>query len=128
MKVEIPVSIGELIDKLTILRLKMSHVTDDEKLASIQYEKESLEHVVAANLEWDDKFEEFEKQLFEVNSALWHVEDELRDLERESKFSNRFVELARTVYRLNDRRFALKDAISRYSGSEIREEKLYAAY
>lgn len=128
MKVEIPVSVGELIDKLTILRIKMSHVTNDEKLASIGYEKESLERIVAAELTWDDELEDFEKQLCEVNSALWHVEDELRDLERQRKFSDRFVELARTVYRLNDRRFALKDAISRYSGSEIREEKSYAAY
>lgn len=128
MKIEIPVSVGELVDKLTILRIKASEVVDKNKLAAIENEKEFLEQIVGERLEWDDKLEGLEQQLYEVNVALWQVEDGLRDLEREKQFSNRFIELARTVYKLNDRRFVLKDTISSHAGSEIREAKSYAAY
>lgn len=128
MKIEIPVSVGELVDKLTILRIKASEVVDKNKLAAIENEKEFLEQIVGERLEWDDKLEGLEQQLYEVNVALWQVENELRDLERQQQFSNRFIELARNVYKLNDRRFVLKDTISSYAGSEIREAKSYAAY
>jgi len=126
MKVELP--LGDVVDKITILLIKTVKITDPSKLQNIQTELETLRaawteagHTALEDLsDWDG--------LREVNGQLWDVEDDLRDLERDKDFGPRFVELARSVYKLNDRRAALKRSINVALGSRLVEEKSYAAY
>jgi len=126
MKVELP--LGDVVDKITILLIKTVKITDPSKLQNIQTELDTLRaawteagHTDLEDLSgWDG--------LREVNGQLWDVEDDLRDLERDKDFGPRFVELARSVYKLNDRRAALKRSINVALGSRLVEEKSYAAY
>lgn len=126
MKVELP--LGDVVDKITILLIKTVKITDPSKLQNIQTELDTLRaawteagHTALEDLtDWDG--------LREVNGQLWDVEDDLRDLERDKDFGPRFVELARSVYKLNDRRAALKRSINVALGSRLVEEKSYAAY
>lgn len=123
MRIKVPISVGELIDKLTILRIKEQRLKEPAKLAAVRHELALLEQIVRDALGPDDTLRDLTGELSTVNESLWMIEDTLRDLERELDFSGRFIELARQVYTLNDRRFHLKDAISAHCGSEIREQK-----
>ena len=127
--VQVPVSVGELIDKLTILAIKDARIADDAKRANVRRELEALEAVaVAAGLRQRPGLAELEEALRGVNGELWVIEDRIRDCERRGDFGPGFVELARAVYVTNDRRAALKRQINALGGSELVEEKSYAAY
>ena len=122
----VPVSAGELIDKITILELKSKKIADPEKARNIQTELSSLREVwTKSQLSFPQDLKE---RLFEVNSRLWDVEDLLREKERQKEFDAKFIELARAVYYLNDERFSFKSKINAATGSQIREEKSYKPY
>ena len=122
MILNIPVAAGEVIDKITILRLKAAHFTNPEQRANVARELQALEAVAAAQL---PPLEALTEALAEVNAQLWEVEEALRAAEAAGLFDAAFVENARAVYRLNDRRAALKREINLATGSEIVEEKSY---
>jgi len=123
-----PISVGELIDKITILRIKRERIRGAAAHANVARELESLLEIRArAGLVAGD-VDRLEEQLFQVNGRLWDIEDQLRSLERENKFQERFIELARSVYRLNDQRSTLKRKINEVTGSGIIEEKSYYSY
>ncbi len=127
--VQVPVSVGELIDKLTILAIKDARIEDAAKRVNVRTELEALEAVaLAAGLRDLAGLAELEAQLRQVNGDLWTIEDRIRDCERQGDFGPAFVDLARAVYVTNDRRAALKRQINVLSGSELVEEKSYAAY
>lgn len=122
-----PVSVGELIDKLSILQVKKTKITNEEKLDYINKEFELLYNL--SSVYFDNKqLETLYHILVKTNSKLWDIEDQLRILESEKKFDNEFVELARNVYFTNDERFSLKNQINKITDSEIREVKEYIEY
>ena len=122
-----PISVGELIDKITILRIKADKISDGAARANVRHELAQLQRI-RAGLELTADLGEVEEQLLDVNLRLWTVEDDLRDLERLRNFGARFVELARSVYTLNDRRAALKRKINAVTSSSIIDEKSYQPY
>lgn len=127
MKVE--VSNGELIDKLTILELKLTNISDVQKLTNIQKEHDELQPL--ANQLFDSYGEELKnlyKQLAEINSELWTIEDDIRECERNKDFGSDFVSLARAVYFTNDKRSEIKKSINLLTGSGFVEEKSYEDY
>lgn len=124
--VTIPVSVGELIDKYTILQIKRNNVSPD-KLSKVQREIESLTSLVGPFIIIDSISNLYE-DLIGVNTQLWDVEDQLRELERDKSFGDRFIELARTVYFLNDKRFEAKNKINILTNSDIQEVKHYIDY
>ncbi|GIX15736.1 MAG: hypothetical protein KatS3mg118_3695 [Paracoccaceae bacterium] len=124
----VPVSPGELIDKITILRIKARRITDARKLANVRTELALLEGVLSRCVPLEAPLPALVDELQAVNEALWQIEDDIRDCERRGDFGPRFVALARSVYRENDRRAALKRAINTALGSRIVEEKSYAPY
>jgi hypothetical protein len=122
----VPVSIGELIDKITILRIKTRMITDAAKVANVRAELDSLEAACAgAGI---DTRTDLAAELEAVNLKLWKIEDDIRDKERAKTFDAGFVELARAVYQVNDQRFAVKSKINAATGSALREEKSYKDY
>jgi hypothetical protein len=122
--VRVPVSIGELFDKIAILRIKEARIRSEAKRANVRRELEALEAEARA-LALPPWIEEEERELREVNETLWDVEEDLRALEAQQDFGARFVELARAVYTTNDRRAAIKARINDRAGSTYREEKSY---
>jgi hypothetical protein len=125
MLISIPVSLGELVDKITILRIKARHLQGDA-LAHVEQELELLQQaLVATGVTLEPSLE---SQLLEVNRQLWEIEDAIRDQERQRCFEQAFVDLARAVYRTNDRRAALKREINERYGSTLIEQKSYSAY
>ena len=125
--VSVPVSVGEMIDKLSILQVKKNNVKDENKLVFIKKEFELLYNFSSeylSNLETESIYH----RLVEVNSNLWEVEDKLRIMEKEQRFDEEFVSLARKVYFTNDERFTLKNEINIITDSEIREIKDYVKY
>jgi tetratricopeptide (TPR) repeat protein len=126
--IPIQVAPGELIDKLTILRLKQQRFTDPAKLAHVRQELAALEMPAASGLPASGELDELTAALQAVNEALWEVEDQIRRCEQEGDFGERFVELARSVYRNNDRRCALKGQINALLGAAFSEQKMYVAY
>ena len=125
MLISIPVSLGELVDKITILRIKTRHL-QGPALAHVQQELQLLEQALdATGVPLDPALE---AQLLEVNGALWEIEDAIRDQERQRCFEQPFIDLARAVYRTNDRRAALKREINERYGSTLIEQKSYSAY
>jgi len=119
MKIE--VSNGEIVDKITILHIKKNNITKPSKLININKE---LEYLVKISLSIDVKYEDV-KELEEVNSQLWEVEEELRLCEIANIFNDYFITLARQVYKLNDQRAAIKKKINLYTNSSLVEEKSY---
>lgn len=128
MTVTIDVSPGELIDKITILQIKAERLADPDKRRLVLYELELLETRRRAAVPATEAVKLTTGLLREVNAALWDIEDEIRDCERAQDFGDRFVALARAVYRTNDRRAALKREINDLLGSAINEVKAYAPY
>ncbi len=124
----IPVAPGELLDKITILRIKVARIEDPGKRANAATELAMLEAVQTRDVEPSDRLNGLEADLKAVNEALWDIEDSIRDHERARNFGKGFVELARAVYHQNDRRAALKREINLLLGSDIVEEKSYASY
>jgi len=127
MAIMIPVSAGELIDKLTILRVKAARI-DADKLVNVQKELALLEAVAARELAATPGLDALAAELEAVNAALWDVEEGKRDCERRQDFGPAFVALARRVYRENDLRAAIKRRINAAAGSDLIEEKSYKAY
>ena len=119
---------GELIDKITILEIKAERIEDARKHANVTYELAVLSNARAAAIPPSPRLDELTDALRAVNEALWDIEDALRRCERDGDFGPRFVGLARSVYRTNDRRAALKREINELLGALIVEEKSYAAY
>ena len=125
--ITIPVSIGELIDKLSILHVKQTKITNEEKLEYVNKEFELL-YIMSSVYLNQPEIETLYHSLVTINSKLWDIEDELRVLESEERFGNEFIELARKVYFTNDERFTLKNKINQITNSEIREVKDYIKY
>ena len=121
----IPVSIGELLDKITILELKTERIVDPSKQLNIRFELGLLRAVWERCGVTNPALELLLNELKNINESLWVIEDEIRECERQRDFGPRFIELARAVYRTNDRRSALKRKINELSGSAIVEEKSY---
>ena len=123
-----PVSVGELLDKIVILGIKLERMVAPDKLENVRREYQDLS-ALRRRLPIDEaKLRPMVDGLRDVNARLWSIEDELRACEAEGEFGARFVELARSVYRENDRRAALKSRINEISGSRLREEKSYAGF
>lgn len=125
---QVEVSPGELIDKITILEIKAERIADPDKLANVHRELRSLTATREKELAPSPELDGFTLELRRVNESLWEIEDDIRDCERNGDFGDRFIELARAVYRTNDRRAAAKRQINELLGSELVEEKDYAAY
>ena len=127
-RIEVPVSAGELVDKVTILEIKSERVADAGKLANVRRELAGLAAIADPLLAANRALTPLKSSLRSINETLWQIEDDIRDCERAKDFGPRFVELARDVYRTNDRRAAVKREIDKLLGSEITEEKSYQAY
>ena len=127
MKVE--VSNGELLDKLTILELKMSNISDDKKLINVKKEFNELSPLAKLLFEkFKDELLSKYKELALINSQLWKIEDDIRECEKNKNFGEKFVELARAVYFTNDKRSDVKKQINILTGSGFIEEKSYEDY
>jgi hypothetical protein len=127
-EIHVPISPGELLDKITILRIKAARMEDPVKVANVRVELEWLERVWRESGADVPAVRDDERELQRVNEALWVIEDEIRDKERAREFDARFIELARAVYVTNDLRAAAKRRINVALGSKIVEEKSYKAY
>ncbi len=119
---------GELIDKITILEIKTEQITDAAKLENIRIELSTLESARDAALPSSSELSGLTEQVKENNEALWGIEDDIRDCERDKDFSDKFIQLARAVYKTNDKRAALKRDINVLLGSRLVEEKSYSDY
>ena len=127
MKVEI--SNGELLDKISILELKMLRIEDEEKLVNIKKEFYMLNPLVVGLFEqYDSQLQNYYLELAKINGELWDIEDWIRDCEREKRFDKEFVELARSVYITNDKRSEVKNLINLITNSGLIEEKSYKDY
>jgi len=124
----IEVGAGELIDKITILRIKSERIDDAEKLKNIRHELSVLSAAREAALPASDALNALEEDLKEVNESLWVIEDDIRECEARKDFGEEFIRLARAVYRTNDKRAALKKDINLLTGASIVEEKSYAEF
>ena len=129
MKIDITVSCGELLDKLSILEIKSKKIKDKDKLKNIAHEKLILSSKAEALRNADpNKYQSFFDELLEINQKLWKIEDEIRIFEKDKIFNEKFIELARQVYVTNDLRFDLKNKINIFYKSGIVEEKEYINY
>jgi len=124
----VPISPGELLDKITILRIKSARVRDAQKLANVQRELQLLENTRLTSLPADAQLRDDEAELERVNTQLWDIEDRIREHEALQRFDAGFIELARAVYIRNDERAAIKHRINRKLNSTIVEEKSYQPY
>lgn len=126
MEILCPISLGELVDKISILRIKIEKIDDEVKIEYAEFEEEKLfERLDKLKL---DGIDQFLQQLLETNSKLWEIEDLVREEEKSKSFGKTFVELARSVYVTNDQRFKIKNEINKKYGSEIVEVKSYEKY
>lgn len=129
MKIE--VSNGEIIDKYTILEIKLSEIKNAEKLKNIQHEYDVLTPVVESiytGVTDKKKLEALQNKLLTINKKLWNIEDDIRECERAKKFEQSFIDLARAVYYTNDDRSVIKKEINTFTGSDLVEEKSYEDY
>ena len=129
MNIDIPVSYGELLDKLSILEIKKNKITSNSKLNNINFEFNKLNELAKKLKDINqEKFENFYLQLLETNTELWEIEDNIRIFEKEKNFGEEFIQLARDVYYTNDKRFNIKSEINSFFGSDVVEEKEYIEY
>jgi hypothetical protein len=127
MIINTPVSLGELVDKISILQIKNINIKDDEKLKLIREELELLNQTLNKHIKKND-IQNYLDSLIEINSKLWVIEDDIRDCERNKKFDQTFIDLARSVYFTNDKRSEVKLEINNKFGSKIIEVKSYEEY
>ena len=125
---KVPISLGELIDKITILRIKSNKINSNEAQNNIRLELEKLEHILNETMSINTNLKNFEIKLSKINQYLWDIEDQLREKEKEKKFDKKFISLARMVYYKNDERAKIKRMINKNFGSELIEEKSYTQY
>ena len=123
MKIE--VSNGEIIDKLTIIEIKLERIKDEAKLVNLRKEFDVLSEAAKSILSKEDKLY---KELYDINCQLWDIEDRIRDLERNKDFGEAFIDTARAVYFTNDKRSEVKKQINLNTGSDLVEEKSYEKY
>lgn len=126
--VSTPMSVGELLDKITILEIKADKIKDQEKLKNINHELQLLTDTWQATGLISSKTDELKAALKTVNLKLWKIEDDIRIFEKNKNFGDEFVQLARSVYYQNDDRAAIKKQINEATGSELTEEKSYESY
>lgn len=126
--IHVPVSPGEVLDKITILEIKSERMTDPEKVANVRVELALLQEIWRNNIEDDETIGRLHAELKQINEELWEIEDDIRDKERAKEFDERFIELARAVYFTNDRRSQVKKDLNLHLGSQIIEEKSYQDY
>jgi len=127
MIINTPVSLGELVDKISILHIKNEKIKDDDKLKLVREELNLLNNTLNATVKIN-VIQKYLDSLIEINSELWVVEDDIRDCERKKKFDKKFIELARSVYVINDQRSKVKLDINKKFGSRIIEVKSYEEY
>ena len=126
--IKIPVSSGELIDKISILKIKRKKIINKSKLQNINHELSLLNKIYKNNFKKNKKILLYEKKLIKINKKLWDVEDNIRLLESKKKFNQKFIDLARAVYINNDQRSEIKKKINELTGSYLIEEKSYKLY
>ena len=124
-KILTEISAGELLDKLSILELKLDNIKDKEKLIEINKEYKSLVETKKSNIEINENLQKLIDQLREINLKLWNIEEEKRMCEKNSDFGNNFIQLSRNVYKNNDKRAKIKSDINKLLGSNIKEVKSY---
>jgi len=127
-KILVEVSVGELLDKLTILEIKKDKIKDAEKLKFINLEYDSLKEQYDKNVKVDEKIKSLFSELKEINAKLWDIEDNKRQCEKEKDFGEKFIKLSRDVHILNDDRAKIKLEINNHTGSVIKEIKEYTSY
>ena len=127
-KIIIEVSIGELLDKISILEIKQEKIKDPEKLKFISNEHSILKNQLENNIKSDDKLNKLFQSLKEINAKLWIIEDDKRQCERDKDFGEKFIKLSRDVHFLNDDRAKIKLEINNHTGSFIKEIKEYTSY
>tara|TARA_B110000444_G_C18406656_1_gene396171 strand:+ start:203 stop:592 length:390 start_codon:yes stop_codon:yes gene_type:complete len=127
-KILVEVSVGELLDKISILEIKKEKILDSESLTFIEKEYVVLKEQLEINIKSDNKIEELFESLKKINSKLWKLEDEKRSHEKNSDFNEKFIKVSRDIHFLNDDRSKVKLEINKYSGSNIREIKQYTSY
>ena len=127
-KIIVEVSIGELLDKISILEIKQDKIKDPQKLKFINHEHSILKNELENNIKSDEKLKELFKSLKEINSKLWLIEDDKRQCEKDKDFGEKFIKLSRDVHFLNDDRAKIKLEINNHTGSVIKEIKEYTSY
>ena len=127
-KIIVEVSIGELLDKISILEIKQGKINDSEKLKFINNEHSILKSQLDKNVKSDDKLNDLYQSLKKINSKLWVIEDDKRQCEKDKDFGEKFIKLSRDVHFLNDDRAKIKLEINNHTGSAIKEIKEYTSY
>ena len=127
-KIIVEVSIGELLDKVSILEIKQEKIKDTEKLKFINNEHSILKNQLEKNIKSDDKLNNLYQSLKEINAKLWVIEDDKRQCEKDKNFGEKFIKLSRDVHFLNDDRAKIKLEINNHTGSVIKEIKEYTSY
>ena len=127
MLINTPISLGELVDKISILMIKKKNISDSIKLQHVNKELEFLQKTLKKYIS-DDEINEFLLKLVNINSKLWDIEDDIRECERKKLFDQTFIDLARSVYFTNDERALVKNDINKTFGSELVEVKSYEEY
>ena len=127
-KIIIEVSVGELLDKISILEIKQEKIKDQEKLEFINLEHRILKDQLNQNVKTDEKLENLFQSLKDINAKLWVIEDDKRQCEKDKNFGEKFIKLSRDVHFLNDDRAKIKLEINNHTGSKIKEIKEYTSY
>ena len=127
-KIIVEVSVGELLDKISILEIKQDKIKDPEKLSFINNEHSILKNQLEKNVKSDDKLEKLFQDLKDINAKLWVIEDDKRDCEKNKDFGEKFIKLSRDVHFLNDDRAKIKLEMNNHTGSAIKEIKEYTSY
>ena len=127
MLINTPISLGELVDKISILKIKKKNISDSIKLEHVAKELEFLQKTLKEYIS-EDKINKFIEELVNINSKLWKIEDDIRECERNNLFDQTFIDLARSVYFTNDQRAKIKNDINKNFGSELVEVKSYEEY
>ena len=127
-KIIVEVSIGELLDKISILEIKQEKIKDPDKLKFINNEQSILKDQLEKNVKSDDKLNNLYQSLKEINAKLWVIEDDKRQCEKDKDFTEKFIKLSREVHFLNDDRSKIKLEINNHTGSAIKEIKEYTSY
>ena len=128
MQLQVPVSVGEVLDKITILQIKLAHISDAATRVNIQNELDALLPLVASDKFTTDQMKGLIAELKAVNELLWKIEDDIREKEAAKNFNAEFIRLARSVYITNDKRAEIKKQINLATGSDLVEEKSYQSY
>ena len=127
-KIIIEISVGELLDKISILEIKLEKIKDPNKLKFISIELSILKDQLAKNVKYNDKIKNLYQSLKKINLKLWTIEDDKRQCEKNKDFSETFIKLSRDVHFLNDERAKIKLEINNHTGSKIKEIKEYTSY